>query len=208
MAKKVSAWKQIYREAIEFMGGETTKRMSLKSLKHMWQSIRKEHKKEGTELPSVRTVAKEAREYVYEETPRDEEMNTLPLEQEEATDKGYEYIENFKKQLENILNDTRAWAGSWKDKSITSEDRRHRYMCYNSLDLLESTYYAILTKLDNLIMEYGYDVVADAIAGDIEFDYSIALSFMPPSSVINEMAITLEQINGIMNKLTVQYENI
>ena len=203
--KSIGVWKKVYREAIEYMGGEATGRMSLKTLKKIWSTIRKEQRQEGIELPRVQDVAKQY-EYTYEETPRDDNMNTLPPE--EPMDLGFEYIENFKRELENIYNNTKEYSEGWSDKGLGSEERRHRYLAHNNMDLLEATYREILTKIDQLVIDYGYDEVANALASDVELDYAIALGFMPPSTIINQFQMTLEQINGIMTKLVTKYANL
>ena len=203
--RSASEWKRIYRQAIEYMGGKVGKRTSLQGMRDIWKSIRSEHRQQGIELPNVRTVSK-TYEYEYQQTPRDENMNTLPPE--EPLNMGYDYIESFKLQLETIYNDTKTWADGWSDKNLNSTDRRHRFIAHNNMDLLTSTYYAILERIDQLVLQFGYDAVAQALSSDVEMDYAIALSFMPPSSVENEMAMTLEQINGVMNRLTAEYESI
>jgi len=202
--RTVSEWKKVYRDAIEYLGGHVTKRLSLKALKKQWQDIRIEHKRQGIELPKVQQVAKQM-EFTYEETPRDEDMNTLPAED---LNLGYEYIENFKSELENIYNNTKAYADAWSDKSLDLEERRHRYLAHTSMELLDGTYSAILTKLDQLVLEYGYDEVANVLASDVELDYSIALAFMPPSTIINQFEMTLEQIDGLITRLAGKYANL
>ena len=205
--KEVRRWKQNYREAIERMNVAVPKRASLKTLKNIWKDIRQEYKQKGKDLPVVQAVVKQTKaEFDYEQSPRDENMNTLPPDENLNT--GYEYIENFKRELEAIYNATRDWVNSWRDKKRFSQERREAYLGYVNWDLVEATYNAILTVIDNLILQFGYDEVAQAIAEDVELDYTIALVIIPPSEVMNEMEVTLEQLNGIVNRLAAKYENL
>ena len=195
-------WELAYREAIEFMGGKKTAGLSMPELKAEWKRLRLENKRQGIELPRVQSVYKVAEEqgfeFDYEETPRNENMETAPAEDYNG---GYEYIENYKRQIEQIYFNTLDWMNR-KDDS-TPEKQREYLAHERHEEQFTSSYYSLLSMIDNLVLQYGYDLVAQAIASDAEIDYTIALVFMPPSEFENLFDMTIEQLTAIMGRLSI-----
>ena len=203
MAKKsISAWKQIYKQAIEYMGGMTKARWSLDTLKKEWLKIRKEQRKEGLELPNVQTVARQY-EYDYQATPRDEEMNTLPPD--EPLELGKERIESFLESIEAIYRDTKAYIASAPLNSKGNVKDPEFYFLQNAEPLLDQHYAEILSMIDSMRSQFSDEVVAEALSKDVELDYTQALVFMPPSDTQDNFEVTIEQITGIMVNLSSQY---
>lgn len=203
MAKKsISAWKQIYKQAIEYMGGMTKKRWSLDTLKKEWLKIRKEQREEGLELPNVQTVARQY-EYDYQATPRDEEMNTLPPD--EPLELGKERIETFLESIEAIYRDTKAYIASAPLNSKGNVKDPEFYFLQNAEPLLDQHYAEILSMIDSMRSQFSDEVVAEALSKDVELDYTQALVFMPPSDTQDNFEVTIEQITGIMINLSSQY---
>lgn len=203
MAKKsISAWKQIYKQAIEYMGGMTKKRWSLDTLKKEWLKIRKEQREEGLELPNVQTVARQY-EYDYQATPRDEEMNTLPPD--EPLELGKERIESFLESVESIYRDTKAYIASAPLNSKGNVKDPEFYFLQNAEPLLDQHYAEILSMIDSMRSQFSDEVVAEALSKDVELDYTQALVFMPPSDTQDNFEVTIEQITGIMVNLSSQY---
>lgn len=147
----------------------------------------------------IRDEEPEENEFDYEDTPRDENMNTAPQQVDKASD----YIEDWRNTLANIYKDTINYCEGWRNKGYDSEERQARYMAYQAIPRLEFTYNQILSLLDQMIATYGEEKTAQAIAKDVELDYVIALVFMPPSDVINEMSMTLEQMQGVFNRVAI-----
>lgn len=143
----------------------------------------------------------------YEQTPRNDNMETEapsePLENAEN------YVNEWLEMLATIYNDTMTFCNDWRNKALSSEDRQERYMCYTATPRLESTYRNVVSLLHQLVTEFGYEKTAIALSQDVELDYTLALVFMPPSEVLNQMAMTLEQVQGVFNRLlSEQNENV
>lgn len=192
-------WERAYYVAIKYMGGDIDD-LSMPALKRAWKTIRKEQKAEGIELPRVQTVYKTAVEqgygFDYEETPRNEDMETEPSKDDNW---GYEYIEDYKKQIEIIYQDTIAWMDRAND---STQEKQREYLAKEVYkDSLTASYYKLLETIDALVLQYGYDVTAQAIASDAEIEYTIALVFMPPSEFMNMFDMTISQLQAIMERL-------
>lgn len=202
MAKRSkSYWRAVYREALEFMGVTTKKGWSLKYMKKVWSDVRQKELADNTELPAVQTVAKTARikkqkEFEYEETPRDEEMNTLPAD--EPLQLGKQYIDNFLQTIDHIYEDTKAYIASAPLNSKGNIRDPEFYFLDRDIDEMESSYQEIKKIIDVMRSQFGDEIVAQAIASNVEIYYIQALVFIPPSGTINNFAVTVEQLTAIM----------
>lgn len=203
MAKKsISAWKQIYKQAIEYMGIKTKPRWSLDKLKAEWLKIRKEQRQEGIELPNVQTVSRQY-EYDYQATPRDEEMNTLPPD--EPLELGKERVDKFIEDVTSIYQDTKAYIASAPLNSKGNVKDPEFYFLQNAEPLLDQHYNEILSIIDSMRSQFSDEVVAEALSKDVELEYTQALVFMPPSDTEDNFEVTIEQLTGIMINLSSQY---
>lgn len=203
MAKKsISAWKQIYKQAIEYMGMKTKPRWSLDTLKKEWLKIRKEQRQEGIELPNVQTVSRQY-EYDYQATPRDEEMNTLPPD--EPLELGKERVDKFIEDVTSIYQDTKAYIASAPLNSKGNVKDPEFYFLQNAEPLLDQHYNEILSIIDSMRSQFSDEVVAEALSKDVELEYTQALVFMPPSDTEDNFEVTIEQLTGIMINLSSQY---
>ena len=96
MAKKsTSKMHQIYYEALKAMGQEVTKRQRQTTFEKMWKNIRKEYQARGETPPNLYKTAKQYREYEYETTPRDENMQTEPLKEDLDEESAKAYLEEY-----------------------------------------------------------------------------------------------------------------
>lgn len=209
-SKRTSYWKQVYRSAIEFMGKVIPKKMSLPSLRKTWKGIRKEHLNESIELPSVTTVAKTAKEYEYEETPRDEEMNTLPMDEDywEEDREEYkksndyynwaeEYILNYKRTVTEIYNDTLAYLDSAPLNSKGNVKDPEYYFASQYRQVLHAEYNQIMSLIDSYVDRYGVEQVAEQLSQNAELNYILALVWMPPSDVQDNFQLTIEALTSL-----------
>lgn len=191
-----SYWKSVYREALEYMGIDTKKGWSLKTMKQKWSDLRKQQAQEGVELPNVRTVAKTAKEFEYEETPRDDEMNTLPAD--EPLELGKQYIDNFLQTIDHIYEDTKAYIATAPLNSKGNVRDPEFYMLTRDIDEMEASYQEIKKIIGVMRSQFGDEIVAQAIASNVEIYYIQALVFIPPSGTLNNFAVTVEQLTAIM----------
>lgn len=209
-SKRISYWKQVYRSAIEFMGKVIPKKMSLPSLRKTWKGIRKEHVNESIELPSVTTVAKTAKEYEYEETPRDEEMNTLPMDEdywdedseeykrsEDFYNWADEYIRNYKETIRDIYNETLAYLDSAPLNSKGNVKDPEHYFASQHRNVISAEYNQIISLIDNYVDTYGVEQVADQLSINAELNYTLALVWMPPSDVQDNFQLTIETLTSL-----------
>lgn len=207
MAKRKGATKNDLLNAIRYFGYDASPRMTKAQLRKEWGKVRKEQKELGVDVPRLDTIIKEINsqdEFDYEQTPRNDNMETLPPEN--TIDLGYDYIQQYKATIDTVYQDTLVWMNR---QDNTTSERQREYLAHHQHESdLTASYYSLLSLVDGLVLEFGYDSVADAISKDAEIYYTIALVFTPPSNFDNLFETTIEQLRGIMLKIGASYENI
>ena len=123
----------------------------------------------------------------YANTNADEIFDNAP-----HIDMGMEYINDFLQKIERIYGDTLEYIFSGNDKLAgISKEFEYNNRIYDSYIQIRQE---IQTYLDSGIPA---DIVAQAIADNVELDYTLAVALQPPSDVINLFDITLAQLEGI-----------
>lgn len=195
--------KQDLINVIRYLGGEAKSRWNKAKIIKTYRDIHKEQKEKGIELPKLKTMVEHTRQYQYEETPRDDDMNTAPPE--EAMELGAEYINNFISLVTSIYNDTKSRVASVPRNSKGNVKDPEFYFLENNLSAVEVSYREILSMVQTMRDRFGDEAVAKALAEDAEIDYTQALIFIPPSDTQNNFEITIEQLTGIMVNLSSQF---
>ena len=123
-------------------------------------------------------------------------------------DWGREYITTFTNNLETIYRDTMAYIYDNMDNT-THEKGQLPSIAYNHLDEISNSYHEILRELKTYI-DSGVpsEVIAQAIADNVELDYTIGVMLQPPSDVIILFDTTLEQIRGIWSQINTRIEQL
>lgn len=178
-----------YENALKQTGHWLTGKESFKELQALWKKYRKHYKVQfGTSAPSVYAVA---RTYT-------EDIPTI--------DFGRDYIANFIDRVDTIYTDTLAYIDNNKEGTHDS-GKLASIASYKTAELSER-YIRIKDIIRELVNTYGTDIVAQAIADNVELDYTIAISLVPPSDVFFEFDETISQLLGITNQLNARAEQL
>ena len=214
----VGLWKATYKEAIEYIRKQNqielppfkiNKRTTLEKYRNIWKQIRKAHRIENTDLPDVRVVAKESlrqkeHEFDYEETIRDENMNTAPASFEDDARAATAYIKGVIEQIKQIYDDTKRYIASAPlNKKGNIKDPEFYFLSLEE-EAMDASYQEIMMMIDSLRNEYGDVAVAKELAQDPEIEYTFALVFLPPSDTKNNFQSTVQQWVGIARRLASQ----
>lgn len=73
---------------------------------------------------------------------------------------------------------------------------------------MERVYQAIRDEVAKMISEYGKDTVARAMANNVELDYSIAITLLPPSDIYIVFNQTLEQLLALTSQMEVEAQRL
>lgn len=116
-------------------------------------------------------------------------------------DWGREYITTFTNNLEAIYRDTMSYI--WDNmENTTHEKGQLPSLAYMHIGEIQNAYNDILKEL-RIYIDSGVplDIIAQAIADNVELDYTIGVMLQPPSDVLILFEVTLEQIKGIWSQI-------
>ena len=197
--------KETYQSALMYTGHQITGRETIKKLKNMWQQFRKDYQDQYQERPD--SLYKYAKAYNKQlEESIDKEY--IPVLETEKTELPFnlpvisferDYVAQFLNRLETIKSDTYEYIESNRTKG--HESGKLASIASYQMDEMERIYYEIIAKIRELCNQYPIGIVAQAIADNVELDYTIAVTLMPPSDVYVEFEATLDQILGIEAQL-------
>ena len=181
----------IYAKALTQAGYNLTGRERHKTLQKYWQSFRQEYKEQyGTKAP---TVYQYAREY---------DQSTAP-----TIDFGREYIQDFINRVDRVYRDTLSYIDNNKEGSHDSG--KLASIASYKIDRLAHSYQAIIDEI-RVYVDSGVplEIIAQAIADNVELDYTIAIALQPPSDVVFLFDETLEQLKGIWSQINSRLEDL
>lgn len=179
-----------YQKALKMAGIDVTGKESYTKLRNAWKKVRNDYfTKTGERLPSVYQYAKE---YKQQQEQQEKPIPTINF--------GQEYIESFINRLTEIRERTFAYIEN--NKEGTHESGKLASIASYKFDRIERAYYNILDEI-KAYLDSGVpaDVLAQAIANNVELDYSIAVTLLPPSDVEVQFETTLEQMRAIWTQI-------
>ena len=179
-----------YFKALRQAGVNVTGTEDLDTLKQNWKDFRAVYQEATDGKPSkLSELAKQ-----YDATP--------------TIDIGREYIENFVRNLEVIYRDTMSYIYDNMDNTTHAKGQLAS-IAYNHMNEITNSYQEILKELQTYI-DSGIpsEVIAQAIADNVELDYTIGVMLQPPSDVIILFDTTLEQMRGIWSQINSRIEEL
>lgn len=176
-----------YEDALRRAGYDLTGRERMSTLRNKWKEFRSSYSRnQGTKAPSVYQYARE-----YQE-------QTAP-----TIDFGMDYINWFISKLEQIYRDTISFIDNNKEGTHESGKLASiaDYRLYTGE--LQESYFRVLEEI-RTYLDSGVppEVLAQAIAENVELDYTIAIELIPPSDINFLFDETLEQLQGIWTQIT------
>lgn len=181
----------IYEKALQQTGHQLTGKESYSKLQSMWKDYRQDYKAQyGTTAPTVYEASKNS--YAGEDIP--------------TIDFGRDYIINFINRVDTIYRDTLSYIDNNKEGTHAS-GKLASIASYKTGELAER-YIAIKDTIREMVNDYGTDIVAQAIADNVELDYTIAVTLLPPSDVFFEFDETISQLLAITNQLNARAEQL
>lgn len=182
-----------YEDALRMAGYDLTGRERMATLRKMWKEFRSSYSRnEGTKAPNVYQYAREFQE------------QAAP-----TIDFGMDYINWFISKLEQIYQDTIAFIDN--NKEGTHETGKLAsiadYRLYTGE--LQESYFRVLSEI-RTYLDSGIppEVLAQAIADNVELDYTIAIELIPPSDINYLFDETYEQLRGIWSQINARIQEL
>lgn len=208
MANKNNKWlRDKYYKALTELGEKLTGRERLNTLKKKWKSVREDYTAQGVKPPNLYTTAKQY-EYDYEQTPRDENMNTEPattdLDEQSAQDVIAEYeakIDSIYRNTLSYIDENKTGKGHEGGKLASIADHRRAE--------LDDAYWTLKTQFQELKASGApATIIAQAIRDNVELDYEIAVSLMPPSDLVVDFEETTQQMFAVMQQIEMRAKEL
>lgn len=182
-----------YLNALRMAGYKPTGNEDINLLKDQWQGYRSDYYQEkGVRAPSVYQASKD-----YQQT-------TAP-----TIDFGMDYINNFISRLERIYQDTIAFIDANKEGTHESGKLASiaDYRLYTGE--LQESYFRVLSEI-RTYLDSGVpaEILAQAIADNVELDYTIAIELIPPSDINYLFDETYEQLQGIWTQINARAQEL
>lgn len=203
-------WYNLYRKALEFYNVtiRELKRPTKKSLeraKREWKKAQTKSVKEGKEKVKLReaynkVIEEQKQESDFRDTPRDESMNTPPATN--MYDASMDVINEFLMKIEQVWQDTLAEREQAMSHS-THESGKLGALIDRDIGTITDDYNNLVSFIYKMLDDANgnADYVAKAIMQNGELDYTIAATFMPPSDLIRNFAVTYEQLSAIWDSI-------
>ena len=207
MAKKKSNIGQTYDRAIRYAG--QTPRKTLKAKRNQWAVIRESYKQSrpNEKAPTVYDYARAYKQQAEQGQSLPPEAYETSAQQDIPTiDFAQQYLENFFSRLHEIRQDTYDYIDN--NKEGTHESGKLASIGQYRVDEMERVYQAIRDEVAKMIKEYGKDAVARAMANNVELDYSIAITLLPPSDIYIVFNQTLEQLLALTSQMEVEAQRL
>ena len=207
MARKKTNIGQTYARAIRYAG--QTPRKTLKAKRKQWAVIRDSYKQSrpNEKTPSVHDYARAYQQQAQAIQSIPAELLVTPLQQDIPTiDFAQQYLEDFFTRLHEIRQDTYDYIVN--NKEGTHESGKLASIGQYRVDEMERVYQAIRDEVAHMISEYGKDAVARAMANNVELDYSIAITLLPPSDIYINFNQTLEQLLALTSQMEVEAQRL
>ena len=179
MAKE-DALRSSYIKALRHAGSYyATGKETTEELKKQWNNFRSEYRnRTGNSAPSLYTYANAS-------------TNDIP-----TLDLGADYIQQFLKAIDVIYHDTLEYIQSESDKASSIASNKGLFIdvsrAKSAITQEIETYYSSGVPLD---------IIAQAIADNVELDYTIAIALSPPSDVVILFENTLAQLEGMWSQI-------
>lgn len=120
--------------------------------------------------------------------------HTTPPPEIPTIDVGMEYIQKFYDTITDIFYDT--------IQLVFTENSKLAGIGQHHTDRLNDAYTEIQYQINNM-MNSGIpaDIIAQAIADNVELDYTIAMALSPPSDIVILFDNTIEQLQGVWRQI-------
>lgn len=202
MAFDVNAyWHSRYYKALTALGKKLTGEEDLQSYKSMWKDLDKEYKQRGEKRPTIKEATSRYTEHDYEQTSRDENMNTPPLDDDLDEAKAEEILQTFESDVIEIYHDTLAYIDRYSQKGWSHLEGKLANIAKKpqNMDAINTSYFNLINRINDM-KESGIPkkVLAQAIRDNVELDYVISITLMPPSDIQLEFERTLEQLDAVL----------
>ena len=188
-----------YYKALTQLGKTVAQNETLESYRSKWKALDKEYKARGEKRPSLKEASAE---FDYDKTPRDNDMNTSPANEDLDEMLANQILDRFESDIDDIYRNTLDFISYYTRKGVTHSEGKLASIAEARKSEIDESYLKLKEKLQAMRSDMPPAILAQAIQDNVELDYEISVTLMPPSDIQLEFEQTLAHLEAI----TVQIE--
>lgn len=195
MANKNNQWLiDRYYKALTQLGKTVAQNETLDSYRSKWKALDKEFKARGEKRPSLKEASAE---FDYDKTPRDNNMNTSPANVDLDEALANEKLDTFASDIDDIYNDTIDFIAYNTRKGVTHDEGKLASIADARRSEIDASYLRLKEKFETMRQDIPAPILAQAISDNVELDYIISVTLMPPSDIQLEFEKTLAELEAL-----------
>lgn len=197
-----------YYKALTQLGKKVSENDTLKHYREIWKDLGKEYKQRGEKRPTLNEASKE---FDYEKTTRDSNMNTSPLAEDLDEAKAEEILQAFESDVIEIYHDTLAYIDRYSQQGWTHAEGKLANIAKqpHNMDAINTAYFNLINKINDIKeSDIPKKIIAQAIQDNVELDYVISITLMPPSDIQLEFERTLEQLDAVLLQIEARAQEL
>jgi len=200
MAKKNNVRQQMYR-ALKVLGEQITKRQHTKTYQKIIDRINKQQIEKGENPIDIEDLAKQYIEQDYEHTSRDDNMQTPPATEDLDEQSAENAINDFEARIDRIYQTTISYIADNKE-GTGHEGGKLASIADHRRSEIDDAYWTLKTQLQEINANgIPKKIIAQAIVDNVELDYDIAVTLVPPSDITINFEETVQQLFAIMQQI-------
>ena len=195
MANKNNQWLiDRYYKALTQLGKTVAQNETLDSYRSKWKALDKEFKARGEKRPTLKEASAE---FDYDKTPRDENMNTSPANVDLDEELAKATLDTFESDIDTIYRETIDFIAYNTRKGVSHDEGKLASIADARRSDIDASYLRLKEKFETMRQDIPPAILAQAISDNVELDYIISVTLIPPSDIQLEFDKTLAELEAL-----------
>lgn len=195
MANKNNQWLvDRYYKALTQLGKTVAQNETLDSYRSKWKALDKEFKARGEKRPSLKEASAE---FDYDKTPRDKDMNTSPANVDLDEELAKATLDTFESDIDTIYRETIDFIAYNTRKGVSHDEGKLASIADARRSDIDASYFRLKEKFETMRQDIPPAILAQAISDNVELDYIISVTLIPPSDIQLEFDKTLAELEAL-----------
>lgn len=182
-----------YYKALTQLGKKVSENDTLKHYREMWKELDKEYKARGEKRPTLNEASAEYDESIR----RDENMNTPPANVDLDEEQAKEILDTFATDIDMIYKETIDFIAYNTRKGVTHDEGKLASIADARRSDIDESYLRLKEKFETMRKDIPATILAQAISDNVELDYIISVTLIPPSDIQLEFNKTLAELEAL-----------
>lgn len=182
-----------YYKALTQLGKKVSENDTLKHYREMWKELDKEYKARGEKRPTLNEASAEYDESIR----RDENMNTPPANIDLDEEQAKAILDTFATDIDMIYKETIDFIAYNTRKGVSHDEGKLASIADARRSDIDASYLRLKEKFETMRQDIPPAILAQAISDNVELDYIISVTLIPPSDIQLEFDKTLAELEAL-----------